>query len=518
MDAREKAVRQKLKDDLPHYATKCLKIRTKSGEVLPFIFNEAQLYAHQQVEKQLLLTGRVRAIICKGRQQGMSTYIGGRFYWKLTHRRGVKVFILTHDGEATNNLFDMTQRYHQYCPPLVRPTAANQSARELYFDGIDSGYKVGTAGNKAVGRSSTIQFLHGSEVAYWPNAPEHAKGVLQAVPPNPGTEIFLESTANGIGNYFHEQWQLAESGMSDFIPIFVPWYWQSEYRRDILEPFNPHETEVDLIRLYGLTADKLLWRRYKIQELSAAGGDGEHAFHREYPNNAIEAFSMSGEDTLIHPDLVMHARKNDNLEGIGPLVVGCDPARFGDDRTSIIYRRGRRAYNLRSYTGKDTMEVAGIVHKIITTDMPDMVCIDVGGLGAGVVDRLFELGHKGVVIPINSGESALDGERYVNKRAELWGNTKEWLMMKPVQIPDSDSLHADLCSPKYSYDSLNRLKMEPKEQMKKRGLRSPDEADALCLTLALPFNAIQKNKNQSKSVAQEFHSAHLRKMKLRMDR
>ena len=113
----------------------------------------------------------------------------------------------------------------------MKPSTGASSAKELYFDGLDSGYKVGTAGNKSVGRGTTIQYFHGSEVAFWPHASEHAKGILQAVPDARDTEIILESTGNGIGNYFHQQWQLAERGESEYQAIFVPWYWQTEYTK-----------------------------------------------------------------------------------------------------------------------------------------------------------------------------------------------------------------------------------------------------------------------------------------------
>lgn len=505
MEEYEKKIRLRLKNEFDHYALKCLKIRMKSGEILPFKLNRAQQHVHHLVEQQKLLTGKVRVLVLKGRQQGISTYIEGRIYWLVTHRNGVRAFILTHDSEATNNLFEMSQRYHQYCPVIVQPETSASSAKELFFGDLDSGYKVGTAGNKAVGRSSTIQYLHGSEVAFWPNAAEHSKGVMQAVPNDPGTEIFLESTANGIGNYFHEQWQLAERGESDFIAIFVPWYWQYEYMRELGDGFTPREDEIELIKLYNLNAGQLMWRRYKIQELSASGADGQKAFNQEYPNNPIEAFQITGDDTLISPAVVMRARKA-KCEAVGPLLVGVDPARFGDDRTSIIYRRGRVAYNLKSYKKKDTMEVVGIVHKLIKTDNPARVFVDVGGLGAGVVDRLHELGFKDVVHPINAGSSPLDADLYVNKRAEMWGECKKWLADAPVQIPDEDSLHADLCGTRYKFDSLTRLVIEPKEQMKKRGLQSPDESDALCLTFALPFNSIQSSMNDSENIASQMMS------------
>ena len=107
MDELEKSIRRKLRDDFIHYASKCLKIRSKSGEIQSFNLNKAQAYIHDKVEHQRREQHKVRAIILKGRQQGCSTYIEGRFYWRVTHRFGVRAFILTHDNDATNNLFEL---------------------------------------------------------------------------------------------------------------------------------------------------------------------------------------------------------------------------------------------------------------------------------------------------------------------------------------------------------------------------------------------------------------------------
>lgn len=503
----ELEIRKLLKENFQHYASRCLKIRTKSGSIESFTLNKAQMYMHQRIEHQRAMTGKVRAIILKGRQQGCSTYVGGRFYHKVTYNRGTQAFILTHALDATQNLYKMAQRFYENTPTVVRPAVTTSNAKELIFGVLDSGYKLGTAENKSVGRSATVQLLHGSEVAFWANASEHAKGIMQAVPNVANTEIILESTARGIGNYFHEQWQLAEAGISDFIAIFVPWFWQDEYKRNIsIESEQLVRTgdysvltpeEMDLKRLYALTDQQLYWRRYKIIELSANGQDGAKAFKQEYPCTPVEAFISSGEDTFITNDLVAKARKCQDAEKYGKLIVGVDPARFGDDRTSIIRRQGRVAYNLQSYTKKDTMQVAGLVHQIIIDEQPCKVCIDVGGLGAGVIDRLFELGYRDVVIPINFGSSAFDGKKYSNKRAEMWGLCKQWLIDEPCSIPDSESLHADLCSVKYDYNSNNELVIESKKIMKKRGIRSSDEADALCLTFAIPTKMLETTTNST---------------------
>jgi hypothetical protein len=109
------------------------------------------------------------------------------------------------------------------------------------------------------------------------------------------------------------------------------------------------------------------------------------------------------------------------------------------------------------------------------------------------------LGHGDVIVSVNGGATPLDGKRYVNKRAEMWSEMKQWLIDRPCQIPDNDSLHADLCCVKYKYDSNSRLQLEKKEDMKRRGIRSPDEGDALALTFAFPNTAFGDSKAEQYS-------------------
>ena len=230
--------RQKLKDDFVFYARNCLNIRTKDSGILPFKLNEAQLYIHERLEEQIENTGKVRAIILKGRQQGASTLIQGRYVHKTTHNRGVRAFILTHDGESTNALFEMTKRFYDLLPDFVKPSIEKSNAKELKFDQLDSGYKIGTAGNKSIGRGQTIQFFHGSEVAFWQNAGELTKGVLQAVPDANGTEIILESTANGLNNYFHQQWKWPKKARVNFKQSLFPGSGSLNTRKNALKDLS----------------------------------------------------------------------------------------------------------------------------------------------------------------------------------------------------------------------------------------------------------------------------------------
>lgn len=504
MDERERAIRKRLKEDFEHYAIKCLKIRTKDLTIEAFKFNRAQRYLHEIIEQQKRATGKVRIICLKGRQQGCSTYVEARFYWLVTHLFGARAFILTHEIDATNNLFEMAKRYHENCPDVIRQPTKQSNSKQLIFEGIDSGYRLGTAGNKKTGRSQTIQFCHGSEVAFWDNADEIAAGLMQAIPNSKGTEIILESTAQGEGNYFHEQWQKAESGESGYIAVFLPWYWQDEYAADVPNDFGPIDNEAELMRVYGLTAAQIMWRRWKIAEFSGKGKDGQRSFNQEYPMNAAEAFLTSGGNGLIKTDVVAAARKA-KCEPYGPLIIGVDPARMGEDRTAIIRRRGRVAYGLECHSKKDTMQIANIVHQIIINEKPDRVCIDIVGLGAGVYDRLVELGYKDILVAVNGGETAFNDKRYRNKRAEMWCAMNDWFCDAPVQIEDSSELHGDLCGILHTHDDKSRVVMEKKEDMKKRRVRSPDTADALAMTFCVPdWNKLVYNHHQTNDVAQAF--------------
>ena len=456
--------------------------------------NTAQRYIHAALEKQLEETGKVRGIILKGRQQGASTYIQARFTWKVTHRKGVRAFILTHEEDATQNLFSMGKRYYENLPNFVKPSTSASNAKELIFNKLDSGYKVGTAGNKSVGRSQTNQFFHGSEVAFWSNAAEHAKGILQTVPDMDGTEVIYESTANGLGNFFHQQWKMAESGKSEFIAIFVPWFWQDEYRKKLPDDFML-TTEEEIIKdAYELDDEQIYFRRTKILELSADGSNGEKAFMQEYPMNASEAFQVSGEDGLITAESVVKARKK-VVKPSGKYIVGVDPSR-GGDRFSIIRRAGRKSWDMESYTGTQVDKLGkavAICKEIldtidpITQTKPDMMFVDAGG-GADLVDRLHELGYSKRVRAIAFGATPLNMTRYKNKRGEMWGELNLWLRDEnlDVQIPDSDSLQADLCASPYDRDSHDRIILWKKERIKKEYGFSPDEGDALALTFAEP--------------------------------
>lgn len=172
------------------------------------------------------------------------------------------------------------------------------------------------------------------------------------------------------------------------------------------------------------------------------------------------------------------------------LVIGVDVARFGDDTTYIMPRKGldARTHEKVSLKKKDTMEVAAQVADMYDNLNADAIFVDAGGVGAGVVDRLAMLGYP--VVGVDFGSKAdrnlpqSHGAKYANKRAEMWGVMKEWL--KTGGIPNDPILISDLTGPEYKHNVHNAIILERKEDMKSRGLASPDWADALALTFAYP--------------------------------
>jgi hypothetical protein len=194
-------------------------------------------------------------------------------------------------------------------------------------------------------------------------------------------------------------------------------------------------------------------------------------------------FPSEGDDQFIGSALVDDAMKRPPVkDASAPIVIGVDPARFGADATVIAIRQGRDILELRRHRGADTMEVAGHVIDAIEQFKPALVCIDEGGLGAGVVDRLKEQRYK--IRGVNFGNKAKNQTMWGNKRAEMWGAMRDWL--RTGHIPTDRFLKTDLISPRTKPDSKGTLFLESKKDMKARGLASPDAADAIAVTFAFP--------------------------------
>lgn len=468
-----------------YYAANCLKIETKDGKLVPFVFNKPQRYIDARFQAQMDKTGRIRALVLKGRQQGCSTYIGGRYYKHASTRAHKRVFILSHQSQTTDKLFSMVDRFWSCTPEVLRPKCATKNKRVMEFEGLLSNYSVGTAGNAEVGRGGTVQYFHGSEVAFYENTDNIDTGVLQSVADMDGTEIVLESTANGASGYFFEKCMMALEGKGDYELIFTPWFWSDEYRRTPPEDFLPTEEEKELRALYKLDDAQLYWRRVKIENF----GGRVWKFRQEYPFHVMEAFQSSGERFFPSEQITqaMHNERPD--ERNAPLVVTADPAGAGKDAMVIGWRRGRDFYKYEEVVGaaKDQMVFVGRLVRIFEEDDPDMMFVDLG-YGDGIVSRLRELGYGKRVIGVSFAERAMNPEKYSNKRAEMHDLARDWLNQPGVSIPNDTRVQKQLLAvPQEKLTSNGKLLIPPKDKVKENNNgESPGILDVFILSFAFP--------------------------------
>lgn len=206
-----------------------------------------------------------------------------------------------------------------------------------------------------------------------------------------------------------------------------------------------------------------------------------HLFRQEY----LCDFTADAEDVLIPLSLVSLAcaRRYAPAEvAHAPKIIGVDPARFGADRSVIFRRQGLQAFEPEVLRKTDTMTLASRVAACMDSFRPDATFID-AGCGGGVIDRLRSLGFQ--VTEVNFGSSPLKAGQYANKRAEMWGEMAQWLKAGGA-LTAAEGLKADLCGVRYGFDAAGRMKLESKETLKARTGRSPDLADALALTFAMP--------------------------------
>jgi hypothetical protein len=198
----------------------------------------------------------------------------------------------------------------------------------------------------------------------------------------------------------------------------------------------------------------------------------------QFPAQAVSQFISSEAVEMAR------TRRLQSFDAGAPMVLGVDISRFGDDQSVIRGRKGRdgRVILPIKWRGMDTVFSAGKIAEAINRHQPDAVFIDGGGVGGGVIDLLKAQNYR--VIEVNFGAAAKDAKKYANKRAEMWGDLRDWI---ETGVLDADAeLSADLIGPEYHFDKDSRILLEKKEDMKKRGLASPDDGDALALTFAAP--------------------------------
>lgn len=196
-------------------------------------------------------------------------------------------------------------------------------------------------------------------------------------------------------------------------------------------------------------------------------------------------FPTAGDLQFIARDVVATCRRyrSQGHERL-PKILAADVARFGDDQTVIGYRQGRKAVILQKYRGLDTMQTAARIAKEIENETPDAVVVDADGLGAGVFDRLKQLGHGPKMTEFHGGAKAHDPAKYFNRRSECYALLRTQLQ-NGMQLPDLPEVESDLTGPEYYITEKGQIQLESKSDMKARGLASPDVGDMLMMTFAV---------------------------------
>ncbi|PZD95227.1 hypothetical protein DNH61_11750 [Paenibacillus sambharensis] len=305
----------KLKHDNHLYFRKCLKIKDKKARIVPFTINDSQDRLNQIVTDHYTkypdpdTRPTLYIIILKARQQGMSTFTEGLFFKAITlglpnDKPFNKVaMIVSYDDDSAKTINDMSGRYLQYLPDVIKPMNRPIRGKGIYFEnpsreefkvkpGLQSKFLIETANNKNAGSGYTINYLHISELAKWQDAETTMTSLLQSVPDYNGI-VIVESTAMGVGGYFYDLWMKAKQGKNNYVPLFIPWYEHKEYVTPLAagEEVKLDQIEEELVQNYNLTPEQVKWRRKTISD--KLNGDDEK-FKQEYPSNDMEAFLTSG--------------------------------------------------------------------------------------------------------------------------------------------------------------------------------------------------------------------------------
>ena len=370
---------QELMDKLQDHAAYfqyCLKIQELgTKKLIPFKMNPVQSILHGVAQQQLKEIGHVRIIVLKARRFGISTYVQARMFKRAATMFNQLVHICTHSKNTTAEMFQMTKVMEQNYPAFIKPLSHYSGKQELTWGSVDgkglnSRYGMSTVeGSEVVGAG--IDMLHCSEVARWGGrAKEYATGLMNCVMQGYGTEIWLESTAKGVGNYFEKEWWRAEKDDSGLKPVFFPWFVFDEYTLDLTEEekkdnsfekslgTNPSfggDEEKALLGVevsydtpegvldFKVTLENLKWRRNKIVSPECQGDLS--VFHQEYPTTAREAFVASGRSAFDSIKLTQMWFDADERERESP------PKKFEIPVNGFTYKDG--AAKMRYFMKKD---------------------------------------------------------------------------------------------------------------------------------------------------------------------
>ena len=311
--------------------TQLLRVRTREGRTAALRANPAQWAFERR-------RGR-HNIVLKARQMGITTWAAARFFLRTVTRPGTLTLEVAHTQESAEEIFRIVHRFLDYLPERLREgplRTSRDNVRQIMFPAIDSQYRVVSAGDRNAGRGLTVQNLHCSELARWPGNPAEILAGLRAAMA-PEAEMILESTPDGIGGCFHEEWQkAAETGL---VRHFFPWWMEPRYRAEAVPEKSLTDEETDLVTRHGLDLQQIGFRRqvranfrglarqeYAEDEESCFRASGDSVFELAAIEARLNAMPPSGE-----------LRRNGEMEIWLPPIAGkrylvaVDPAGGGSE-------------------------------------------------------------------------------------------------------------------------------------------------------------------------------------------
>jgi len=402
---------------------------------------------------EALAKGERRISIRSGHGTGKSTASSWAMLWFLLLRFPNKIVVTAPtSGQLFDALFAELKRWINELPPALKSMLSVKSDRiELIAAPSEAFISARTS------RAETPEALAGVHSDNVMLVVDEASGVPEQVfeaaagsmSGHSAVTIMLSNPTRSSGTFFESQTRLSGS-------------WWTRRWSCVESPLVSNEF-VDEMRL-----------RY---------GEDSNAFRIR----VLGEFPMADDDTIIPFHLLEAATNRDIVldDGAG-IIWGLDVARFGTDKTALARRQGNVITEVSRWQGLDLMQTTGRVKAeydgLPSNLRPREIMVDVIGMGGGVVDRLRELGLP--VRGVNVAESPSMGDTYVNLRAELWFKMRGWLEQRNAKLPKDEQLIAELASIRYAFVSSGKMKAESKDDMKRRGLPSPDLADAVCLTLA----------------------------------
>jgi hypothetical protein len=300
------------------------------------VMNHAQRDFLTRCEAQLNKAGRIRACVLKARQIGLSTIIEAILFTLSVLYNNINSLVIAHEKDAAEALLLMTRRYwdtyifHDFHDEKYAGRA------QLSWSDTGSNLQIATAKNVNAGRSRTIHMLHASEVAFYDDPDTLMTGLRQSIPVRGLSAVFYESTANGVGNFFHRECVSSMKRQSEYEFFFYPWHEHPEYtaaympdeQQEKYAALDDLDEEEQKLRLMGINDARLIWRRYAIQNNCMGDVD---KFHQEYPTTPHEAFVSTGRNVFPLENLLVHYVPKRGVRGIlkrrGQQVVFVEDAR-----------------------------------------------------------------------------------------------------------------------------------------------------------------------------------------------